>query len=123
MGRPVLGSIFGDPTLGPGELGWDPGRDPGCDPGWDPNGPLGLSGAFGLNGPGDFRLGVTGGVPIFPVSAMLFCLVSMGGLLDSPFRGAPPGGASFLCGEGGAEPCGFIMGGPCCSAPPRARCI
>lgn len=112
-GRPVFGSMFGDPALGPGDPGWEPGCDPG------PNEPLGLRGTFGLSGPGDFRLGVIGGVPIFPESIMLFCFCSIGGLLESPLViGGPP-----RCGEGGAEPWGVLMGGPGGSAPPRARCI
>lgn len=83
MGRPVLGSILGDPPTdeagesGPGEL------------------------------PGDFCLGVVGGVS--PWSLVLCCLISS-------LPGLP---GACLWGEGGADPC-LGLGG---SIAPIARCI
>lgn len=108
MGRPVFGSTFKGPpgpVLGPGDPGWEPARL------------LGLSGAFGLNGPGDLRFGVTGGVSLFPESTMLFCFINIGGFFPSPL-----GCVSILWGDGGPEP--FAMAeGPAGFASPRARCI
>lgn len=66
---------------------------------------------FGEDGPGDFCLGVVGGVK--PLSEMLCCLISRLGFLPS-FPG------SFLEGEGGAEPLPIIGGS---SIPPIALCI
>lgn len=86
MGRPVLGSTFGDPPTeelgdrGPGEV-------------W----------------PGDFCLGVPGGVK--PWSEVLCCFIRS-------FSGFPDG---CLCGEGGADPCLGL--GPGGSMAPIALCI
>lgn len=83
-GRPVLGSIFGEPAgeRGPGEAE-----------------------------PGDFCLGVVGGVS--PCCSLVLCcfISSLPGFPDA-----------CLCGEGGAEPClGLVAPGG--SMPPIARCI